>query len=177
MFKVSTQALLTASLTTCFMPRSTVEQASRRSSPVLVSSSSSADDLTRVTTAADSVELAEATARIEGVATATFDSAVPLMALSHSLWHAATRGVASIGISPTAPADQHVESIEFVTQILDTEALDPVALDPVARAAAQQRHLTAHQLGLPVATSSFVQLESRAAPFLVDEVTLDAITP
>ena len=144
---------------------------------VLVSSSSSADDLTRVTTAADSVELAEATARIEGVATATFDCAVPLMALSHSLWHAATRGVASIGISPTAPADQHVESIEFVTQILDTEALDPVALDPVARAAAQQRHLTAHQLGLPVATSSFVQLESRAAPFLVDELTLDAITP
>ena len=149
---------------------------------VLVSSSSSADDLTRVTTAADSVELAEATARIEGVATATFDCAVPLMALSHSLWHAATRGVTSIGISPTAPADQHVESIEFVTQILDPVALDPVALDPVAldpvaRAAAQQRHLTAHQLGLPVATSSFVQLESRAAPFLVDELTLDAITP
>ncbi len=144
---------------------------------VLVSSSSSADDLTRVTTAADSVELAEATARIEGVATATFDCAVPLMALSHSLWHAATRGVASIDISPTAPADQHVESIEFVTQILDTEALDPVALGPVARAAAQQRHLTAHQQGLPVATSSFVQLESRAAPFLVDELTLDAITP
>ncbi len=139
---------------------------------VLVSSSSSADDLTRVTTAADSVELAEATARIEGVATATFDCAVPLMALSHSLWHTATRGIASIGISATAPADQHVESIEFVTQILDTEALDPVA-----GAAAQQRHLAAHQLGLPVATSSFVQLESRAAPFLVDEVTLDAITP
>ena len=169
---------------------------------VLVSSSSSADDLTRVTTAADSVELAEATARIEGVATATFDSAVPLMALSHSLWHAATRGVASIGISPTAPGDQHVESIEFVTQILDTEALDPVALDPVAldpvaldpvaldpvaldpvaldpvaRASAQQRHLSAHHLGLPVATSSLVQLESRAARFLVDELTLDAITP
>ena len=139
---------------------------------VLVSSSSSAADLTRVTTAADSVELAEATARIEGVATATFDSAVPLMALSHSLWHAATRGIASIGISPTAPGDQHVESIEFVTQILDAEALDPVA-----RAAAQQRHLTAHQQGLPVATSSFVQLESHAAPYLVAEVTLDAITP
>ena len=134
---------------------------------VLVSSSSSADDLTRVTTAADSVELAEATARIEGVATATFDSAVPLMALSHSLWHAATRGIASIGISPTAPADQHVESIEFVTE----------ALNQAARTSAQQRHLTAHQLGLPVATSSFVQLESRAAPFLVDELTLDAITP
>ena len=134
---------------------------------VLVSSSSSADDLTRVTTAADSVELAEATARIEGVATATFDSAVPLMALSHSLWHAATRGIASIGISPTAPADQHVESIEFVTE----------ALNQAARTSARQRHLTAHQQGLPVATSSFVQLESHAAPFLVDEVTLDAITP
>ena len=134
---------------------------------VLVSSSSSADDLTRVTTAADSVELAEATARIEGVATATFDCAVPLMALSHSLWHAATRGIASIGISPTAPADQHVESIEFVTE----------ALNQAARTSARQRHLTAHQQGLPVATSSFVQLESRAAPFLVDEVTLDAITP
>ena len=139
---------------------------------VLASSTSSVDDLTRVTTAADSIELAEVTARSEGVAAATFDSAVPLMALSHSLWHAAERGIASIGISPTAPADQHVESIEFVTQILDTEALDPVA-----RAAAQQRHLTAHQQGLPVATSSFVQLESHAAPFLVDELTLDAITP
>ena len=134
---------------------------------VLVSSSSSADDLTRVTTAADSVELAEATARIEGVATATFDCAVPLMALSHSLWHAAERGIASVGISPTAPGDQHVESIEFVTE----------ALNQAARTSARQRHLTAHQLGLPVATSSFVQLESRAAPFLVDEVTLDAITP
>ena len=172
MFKVSTRALLTVSADKLLHAQIHRGASVETFLSVLVSSSSSADDLTRVTTAADSIELAEATARIEGVATATFDSAVPLMALSHSLWHAATRGIASIGISPTAPGDQHVESIEFVTQILDTEALDPVA-----RASAQQRHLTAHQLGLPVATSSFVQLESRAAPFLVDEVTLDAITP
>lgn len=134
---------------------------------LLASSSSSADDLPEVATAADSVELAEATARTDGVATATFDSAVPLMALSHSLWHAAERGIASIGISPTAPGDQHVKSIEFVAEVLDQ----------TARTSAQQRHLLAHQQGLPVATSSFVQLESHAAPFLVAEVTLDAITP
>ncbi len=134
---------------------------------VLTSSTSSADDLTRVTTAADRIALAEVAARSEGVATATFDSAVPLTAMSHSLWHAAERGVASIGISATAPGDQQVKSIEFVTE----------ALDPVARTSARQRYSTAHRQGLPIAASAFVELESRAAQFLVAERTLDTITP
>ena len=128
---------------------------------------SSAGVLTRVVTAADGIALAEVTARSEGVATATFDSAVPLTALSHSLWHAAQRGVASIGISATAPADQRVSSIEFVAD----------ELDPAARTSARQRYLTAHRQGLPVATSAFVELESRAAQFLVAERTLDTIAP
>lgn len=133
---------------------------------VLGSSGSSKDDLAPLTTAADSIEVAEATARSEGVATATYDSAVPLMALSHSLWHAAERGTAGIGISATAPGDQEVDNIDFVTE----------KLDQAARTSAHQRHLTAHRKGLAVATSSFAQLESRAARFLVSEATLDAIT-
>lgn len=134
---------------------------------VLASSTSSSGDLTRVVTAADSIALAELTARSVGVATATFDSAVPLMALSHSLWHAAERGVASVGVSATTPGDQRVSSIKFVAG----------ELDPVARDSARQRYLTAHRQGLPVATSAFVELESRAAQFLVAERTLDNIAP
>ena len=128
---------------------------------------SSAGVLTRVVTAADGIALAEVTARSEGVAAASFDSAVPLTALSHSLWHAAQRGVASIGISATAPGDQQVSSIEFVAE----------ELDEAARTSARQRYLTAHRQGLPVATSAFVELESRAAQFLVAEGTLDTIAP
>ncbi|MDE0606253.1 MAG: hypothetical protein OXH78_03750 [Acidimicrobiaceae bacterium] len=134
---------------------------------ILASSTSSTHDLARVVAAADRVELAEATARSEGAATATFDSAVPLSALSLSLWRAAERDIASIGISVTAPGDQHVESVELVSE----------ALDQTARASAQQRNLTAHQQGLSVATSAFVQLESHAASFLVAEMKLDAVTP
>lgn len=134
---------------------------------ILASSSSSTNDLTRVVTAADRVELAEATARSEGVATATFDSAVPLLALSLSLWHAAQRGISSMGVSVTAPGDQHVESIELVTG----------ALDQTTRTSAQQRYSTAHRQGLSVATSAFVQLESHAASFLVAETKLDAVEP
>jgi len=134
---------------------------------ILASSTSSTDELARVVAAADRVELAEATTRSVGVATATFDSAVPLLALSLSLWHAAERGIASIGISNTAPGDQHVESIELVAE----------TLDQTARASAQQRHSTAHQQGLSVTTSDFAQLESQAASFLVAEMKLDEIAP
>ena len=138
---------------------------------VLAPSTSSVDSssgaVNRVVTAADRIALAEVTARSEGAATATFDSAVPLMALSQTLWHAAERGVASIGISATAPGDQQVESIELAAEELETEA----------RTSARQRYLTAHQQGLPVATSAFLELESHAALFLVAERTLDNIAP
>ncbi|MCQ3807394.1 MAG: hypothetical protein OXB92_04720 [Acidimicrobiaceae bacterium] len=134
---------------------------------VLASSTSSAGAVTRVVTAADRIALAEVTARREGAAAATFGSAVPLMALSQTLWHAAQRGVASVGISATAPGDQRVSSIELVAE----------ELDPVAKDSARQRYLTAHQQGLPVATSAFVELELRAAHFLVAEQTLDAVSP
>ena len=131
------------------------------------SAASSSGDLTRVVTAADSIALAEVTARREGAATAAFDSAVPLTALSQTLWHAAQRGVASVGISAATPGDQRVSSIEFVAE----------ELDQAARTSARQRYLAAHRQGLPVATSAFVELESRAAQFLVAERTLDNIAP
>lgn len=134
---------------------------------VLASLSSSRGELTRVTNAADGVEVAEATARSEGVATANFDPAVPLMALSHTLWQAAERGTASIGISATAPGDQEVRRIEFARTELDQAAKD----------SAHERHLAAHRVGLELATSAFAQLESYAAQFLVAEATLDTISP
>jgi len=130
-------------------------------------SASEVADLTRLSSAADKIELAEAAAVIEGRATVTFESTVPLLALSHSLWLAAERGTASVGISATAPGVEPVSSIEFVRK----------ALDQPTQAAAFGRHLRAHQQGLPVAAPSLARLESRAARFLVAEATLDTIAP
>lgn len=133
----------------------------------LLAGSSSITELVRWTTAADQVELAEVAAHREGVATASFTSKVPLLTLSGSLWQAAERGVASVGVLATAPSDLEFMSIGFVVR----------ELDEAERIAAHTRYLAAHQRGLVVATSALEALESRATGFLVAESTLDAIRP
>lgn len=130
-------------------------------------SESEGADLTRLSIAADEVELAEAAVAAKGSATVTFEFAVPLLALSHSLWQAAERGTANVGVSATAHGVKQISGIEFVSE----------GLDQPTQAAASERHLKAHQQGLPVAASSLGRLESLAARFLVAEATLDTIAP
>ena len=134
---------------------------------ILDPSPSSSDELARLAGAADIIEVAETAIQHHSAATATFETAVPLLALSHSLQQAAHRGTISVNISPSTDANQEVGYIEFVRGTLDYRTQTDV----------QQHHLRAYQQGLTVASFAFLQLERYAAAFRVAEATLDAISP
>ena len=99
------------------------------------------------------------------LASAEFDSGVPLAAIAGTLRHCLERGVAPIGIRSRDRGDLTVSVVEM--QAVDREAED------AREAQIAETDSDAHRLGVEVDRLLFSGLEAAAAGFLVAEATLD----
>ena len=118
-------------------------------------------------TAPDAVLEAELAARADGMASAAFDPAVPLAAISATLAQGLSRGVAPVSIDHHAPGYTPVAAVEL--RPVDDEVIT------ASRARIMNAHREAHRLGVAVIRTHFNALEAAAAAFLVAESTLDLI--
>ena len=118
-------------------------------------------------TAPDALAAGEVTARTAGIASVTFEPAVPLAAIAWTLQQSLERGVAATGIGAETRGDTTVSTVEL--RLVDD---DPAA---APRALIDDAHKDAYRYGIATEQTWFNRLEAAAADYLVAESTLDEI--